>query len=164
MTHFKSVATLVLAILAMSFATACSNDDTPQPAPVNPPATSHTYVGKYKALLPDGTLSMQGESQAMRLLKGRDTDTLYMDQIRFTPKVPMAFDIRFDGIVRQADGHTLSLDASTKTPQMMAKGQWTDMPQYAISAFEGRITADSLYLHFMCGPNRLEYAGRLSGK
>ncbi len=144
--------------------TSCSDDeDTPKPE-VKPTAGYGTFVGEYKAFLADGTLSKSGSAQTMRLLKGSASDTLYMDQISFTDKVPYAFDIRFDGLVLSADGKTLRLAESTRVPEMIWKGQWTPMPAYTISAFSGHISADSLYLDFKCGENHLEYAGKYSGK
>ena len=112
----------------------------------------------------DGTLSKDGKAQVMRVIKGEKSDTLYMDQIRFTDKVHYAFDIRFDGIKLLQDGKTLKLEAETSVPEMVWKGVWSPMPQYTISAFSGRFSADSLYLDFKCGENILTYAGKYSTK
>ena len=118
------------------------------------------YVGAYEVYLPDGTLSKNGKSQIMRLIKGENSDTLYMDHIRFTDKVHYAFDIRFDGIKLMEDGKTLKLTSATRVPEMIWKKEWVMMPQYTISGFSGRFTADSLYLDFKCGENILTYAGK----
>ena len=122
------------------------------------------YVGSYEAYLPDGTLSKNGKSQVMRIIKGENSDSLYMDQISFTDKVPYAFDIRFDGIKLMEDGKTLKLASATSVPEMIWKNKWTAMPQYTISGFSGRLAADSLYLDFKCGENILTYAGKYSTK
>ena len=122
------------------------------------------YVGSYEAYLPDGTLSKDGKSQVMRIIKGENSDTLYMDQIRFTDKVHYAFDIRFDGVKLLPDCKTLKLESETRVPEMMWKGAWSSMPQYTISDFTGYLSADSLYLDFKCGENILTYAGKYSTK
>ena len=153
---------LCLACASVAF-TACSDDEKPENE-ITISTTYGKYVGAYEAYLPDGTLSKDGKSQVMRIIKGENSDTLYMDQIRFTDKVHYAFDIRFDGIKLMADGKTLKLASATSVPEMIWKNEWTTMPQYTISGFSGRFTADSLYLDFKCGENILTYAGKYSIK
>ncbi len=144
--------------------TSCGDDDdTPKPV-VKPNAEYGTYKGDFSAYLADGSLSKKGSGQPMRLLKGTASDTLYMDQVRFSDMMPFALDIRFDGIRLSDDGKTLTLQGSTRIPFMLWKGEWTPKDTYTISEFSGRFSADSLYLDFKCGPNRLEYAGKYSGK
>lgn len=151
-----------LTCATLSF-TACSDDEKPAEDIVIS-TTYGRYVGAYEAYLPDGTLSKSGKSQAMRVIEGEASDTLYMDQIRFTDKVHYAFDIRFDGIRILEDGKTLRLEKATSVPEMVWKGEWTSMPQYTISEFSGRFSADSLYLDFKCGENILTYAGKYKAK
>lgn len=144
--------------------TACSDDeDSPKPE-VKPAAQYGTYSGDFSAYLADGTLSKEGSGQPMRLLRGTAGDTLYMDKVRFSDKMPVVLDIRFDGIVRSADGRSLSLEGGARDPEMYWKGAWTANGDYRISAFSGRFSADSLYLDFKCGPHRLEYAGKFVGE
>lgn len=153
---------LCLACASVAF-TACSDDEKPEnEIPIS--TTYGKYVGAYEAYLPDGTLSKDGKSQVMRIIKGENSDTLYMDQIRFTDKVHYAFDIRFDGVKLLPDCKTLKLESETSVPEMMWKGAWSSMPQYTISDFTGYLSADSLYLDFKCGENILTYAGKYSTK
>ena len=153
---------LCLVCAAAGF-TACSDDEKPGNE-ITISTTYGKYVGEYGAYLSDGTLSKDGKAQVMRVIKGEKSDTLYMDQIRFTDKVHYAFDIRFDGIKLLQDGKTLKLEAETSVPEMVWKGVWSPMPQYTISAFSGRFSADSLYLDFKCDENILTYAGKYSTK
>lgn len=154
--------TLIPALAGISL-TACSDDDTPQPE-MKPASVYGTYVGNYNAFLEDGTLSKRGTGQAMRLLEGTESDTLYMDHISFTDKVSYAFDIRFEGLRVAEDGRTLQLVSPMRVPQMVWKGTWAPMERYTISAFTGHLSADSLYLNFKCGDNLLQFAGKYSRK
>ena len=154
---------LCLACASVAF-TACSDDEKPENE-ITISTTYGKYVGAYEAYLPDGTLSKDGKSQVMRIIKGENSDTLYMDQIRFTDKMRYAFNIRFDGIKLLQDGKTLKLEAETSVPEIMVtKDVWDPKPQFTISAFSGRFSADSLYLDFKCGENILTYAGKYSTK
>lgn len=156
-------------ILAVAFAcsatlfTSCS-DDNDAPKEVAPKYTYGKYQGNYKAYLSTGELSKKGSGQIMRFIQGTENDTLYMDQISFTDKVPYAFDIRFGGIVLDKSTHRLELATKNSIPEMIVKGSWKEMPNYTISDFFGHISNDSLYLEFDCGENRLFFAGKYSVK
>lgn len=150
----------LFASLCLALGMASCSGDNDSLKDVEAATTYGTYVGAYEAYLADGTLSKKGNAQTMRIIQAQASDTLYMDQISFTDKVPYAFDIRFTGVHLAADGKTLQLQPEASVPEMMAKGQWTNMPAYTISQFSGRFSADSLYLEFLCGENLLKYAGK----
>ena len=147
--------------MAITFLSACGDDDNDiKPNPEVPENIYGVYNGKYSCYMEDGSLSMKGESQAARLVKGEDSDTLYMDQIRFAAAMPAALDIRFANIRVQDDQSTLSMTVATTIPEAVIKGAWTPIEAQIISDFEGRAVKDSLYLNFKCGGKWLHYAGK----
>lgn len=147
--------------LAITFLAACGDDDNDiKPDTEKPESVYGTYSGQFTAYMEDGSLSMKGESQAARLVKGEGSDTLYMDQIRFAASMPFALNIRFAQIRVQDDQSTLTLMVSQTVPEAEIKGVWTPVDEQVISDFEGRAVKDSLYLNFKCGGKWLHYAGK----
>lgn len=149
-------------MLAMGALTACSDsdDDPITPNPSKPESVYGTYNGDFTAYMDDGSLSMKGTDQTTRLTKGENSDTIFMDQIRFSAAMPMALNIRFAGIHVQDDASTLTLLQNTVIPEAVVKGQWLPIREQAISDFEGRAVKDSLYLNFTCGGKWFHYAGK----
>ena len=65
--------------MAITFLSACGDDDNDiKPNPEVPENIYGVYNGKYSCYMEDGSLSMKGESQAARLVKGEGLSLIHI--------------------------------------------------------------------------------------